>query len=160
LLQDQQKVCELETKVNQAQAQLFRITSNLPSSDELMRLEREKTAYDYTPPPPLLLSLCPSSLASPLSKLPFAFFSFCSAEAAPERNCVIMHNGLKQTITHLKGSANVEFIGVIAELAYCRDERLAKLLSEHLGTRVWRDRGVRRGKEERGEGGRELREWY
>lgn len=50
---------------------------------------------------------------------------------------MVYHNGMKQTITQLKGGAlNVDFVGIVADLAFCNEPDLAEMLSEHLGSKV------------------------
>lgn len=62
------------------------------------------------------------------------------SELVPGRMFIINNVAQKQTIMQLKGDLNVEMVGCIAELAFCSDEKLAKLFSEHIGSKVAHER--------------------
>jgi hypothetical protein len=44
---------------------------------------------------------------------------------------------MKKTVMQLKGGVlKLSYLGFVADLGFCRDETLAQLFSEHLGTKV------------------------
>jgi hypothetical protein len=71
----------------------------------------------------------------------------CSAEATPEKPSEFFHPHMRRTIYQLKtGTLSVPYLGIIADLAYCKDEVLARLFGEHLGAKVQLKKRKKKGK--------------